>query len=232
MADPTVAHAILDRLVHNAYKIFLKGESMRKTIGTGMSNDLPVRVENPAALRHWSPAIGMAGRLAPEWVVDFSRNRWAVWPECASGLLAPARRLHARGPRAHDGTIKTTAPDRMWGTDATRFWTDKEGLCWFFVAVDHCVEDVVGWHVAKVGDRFAALEPVRQGVSSRLGPIAKDVACGLALRHDHGPQYLAREFQSEIAYVGITSSTDWRLGRLGYRSPLEARPDYRASEAA
>ena len=28
--DPTLADAILDRLVHNAYKINLKGESMRK----------------------------------------------------------------------------------------------------------------------------------------------------------------------------------------------------------
>jgi len=31
MGDPTLADAILDRLVHNAYKIVLKGESMRKT---------------------------------------------------------------------------------------------------------------------------------------------------------------------------------------------------------
>jgi DNA replication protein DnaC len=30
MADPTVADAILDRLVHNAYRLALKGESMRK----------------------------------------------------------------------------------------------------------------------------------------------------------------------------------------------------------
>lgn len=30
IADPTLADAILDRLVHNAYKIDLKGESMRK----------------------------------------------------------------------------------------------------------------------------------------------------------------------------------------------------------
>lgn len=28
--DPTLADAILDRLVHNAYKVELKGESMRK----------------------------------------------------------------------------------------------------------------------------------------------------------------------------------------------------------
>ena len=30
IADPTVADAILDRLVHNAYRIELKGESLRK----------------------------------------------------------------------------------------------------------------------------------------------------------------------------------------------------------
>ena len=30
IADPTVADAILDRLVHNAYRIDLQGESMRK----------------------------------------------------------------------------------------------------------------------------------------------------------------------------------------------------------
>jgi DNA replication protein DnaC len=34
IADATVADAILDRLVHNAYRIELKGESMRKTKNT------------------------------------------------------------------------------------------------------------------------------------------------------------------------------------------------------
>lgn len=33
LSDPTVADAILDRLVHNAYKITLRGESMRKVMG-------------------------------------------------------------------------------------------------------------------------------------------------------------------------------------------------------
>ena len=34
MQDPTLADAILDRLVHNAYKIELKGESMRRKRST------------------------------------------------------------------------------------------------------------------------------------------------------------------------------------------------------
>jgi DNA replication protein DnaC len=32
--DPTLADAILDRIVHNAYKLTLKGESMRKLNST------------------------------------------------------------------------------------------------------------------------------------------------------------------------------------------------------
>lgn len=31
IGDPTIADAICDRLLHNAYKIELKGESLRKT---------------------------------------------------------------------------------------------------------------------------------------------------------------------------------------------------------
>ena len=33
-------------------------------------------------------------------------------------LQAPQRAGHAHGPKAHDGTITTEAPDVMWGTDA------------------------------------------------------------------------------------------------------------------
>ena len=35
------------------------------------------------------------------------------------GLQAPYRAGHAHGPKAHDGTITTAAPDVMWGTDMT-----------------------------------------------------------------------------------------------------------------
>ena len=51
-----------------------------------------------------------------------------------------------------------------------------------------------------------ALEPIRQGVRQRFGGFAKGVARGLAVRHDHGSQYMADQFQKEIAFLGITSS--------------------------
>ena len=121
------------------------------------------------------------------------------------GLLAP-HRVGRPEPRAHDGTITTTAVDVMWGTDMTETVTLKEGRARVFVAVDHCSGECVGSHAARSGNRFEALEPVRQGVLRHFGRIEKDVAKGLALRHDHGSNYLSRDFQDEIAFLGIESS--------------------------
>jgi putative transposase len=121
------------------------------------------------------------------------------------GLLAP-HRLGRPEQRAHDGTITTTAVDVMWGTDMTETVTLKEGRARVFVAVDHCSGECVGSHAARSGNRFEALEPVRQGVLRHFGRIEKDVAKGLSLRHDHGSNYLSRDFQDEIAFLGIESS--------------------------
>jgi DNA replication protein DnaC len=40
IGDPTLADAILDRLVHNAHRLKLTGESMRKTAARNTSLDL------------------------------------------------------------------------------------------------------------------------------------------------------------------------------------------------
>jgi putative transposase len=121
------------------------------------------------------------------------------------GLLAPSRAGAPRGPRAHDGTIIPGAVDVMWGTDLTTTWTG-EGQAAVFVAIDHCSAECVGIHAALRATRFEALEPIRQGVRHCFGAFGKDVAHGLALRHDHGSQYVSHDFQREIAFLGIESS--------------------------
>ena len=123
-----------------------------------------------------------------------------------AGLLAPSRQVRCLGPRNHDGTIVTTQPDVMWGTDATSTWTVKEGHVTVFVAVDHCTAEGVGIHVAKFGNRFEALEPIRQAVRNRFGSYGPGVADGLELRHDHGSQYMSDDFQKELTFLGIESS--------------------------
>jgi hypothetical protein len=102
------------------------------------------------------------------------------------GLLAPQRVRGRRKPRPHDGTIIPDLPNRRWGTDATMAWTPSDGWMWVFACVDHYIAEA--WaHVAKVGDRFAALQPVDDAVIDRWGRLDADIARGLELRHDWDP---------------------------------------------
>jgi transposase InsO family protein len=120
-------------------------------------------------------------------------------------LLAPSRVGAPRGPRNHDGTIIPDRVDRMWGTDLTTTIIG-EGQVAVFVAVDHYSAECVGIHAARRATRFEALEPIRQGVRRHFGAFAEGIARGLAVRHDHGSQYMADAFQKELAFLGIESS--------------------------
>jgi transposase InsO family protein len=122
-----------------------------------------------------------------------------------NNLLAPARVGSPRGPRNHDGTIIPEMVDVMWGTDLTTTITG-EGLAAVFIAVDHCSAECVGIHTHARATRFEALEPIRQGVRRHFGGFARGIARGLAVRHDHGSQYMSDHFQKEIAFLGIESS--------------------------
>ncbi|QDV39268.1 IS2 transposase TnpB (plasmid) [Tautonia plasticadhaerens] len=121
-------------------------------------------------------------------------------------LQAPRRGGHPHGPKAHDGTITTEEPDSMWGTDMTTTVTTGEGLVHVFVAVDHCTCECVGLHVAERGERFEALEPLRQGVREHFGGFDRGIARGLAIRHDHGSAYMSDDFQRELTFLGMASS--------------------------
>jgi putative transposase len=121
------------------------------------------------------------------------------------GLQAPGRVGRPRGPRAHDGTIRTERVDLMWGSDLTSTMTG-EGQASIFIAVDHCSAECIGIHAARRATRFEALEPVRQGVRACFGGFAEGVADGLKLRHDHGSQFVADDFQRELAFLGIVPS--------------------------
>ena len=197
----------------------------------------------------------------------------------AHGLLSPHRGRQG-DPQLHDGTIITAAPHVMWGTDGVRVFTVDDGWVWTFAAVDHWNAECVGWHVCKVGNRFAALEPIAHGLRQRYGSVDADVARGLALRMDHGSQYLSDHFLHQIRYWGIRPSVgfleepetngvaerwnrtlkeqaiygrvfqhlddvraavadfverynqSWRLEKLGYQTPIEAREAYELRPAA
>ena len=197
----------------------------------------------------------------------------------AHRLLSPHRGRQGAA-QAHDGTVITQASNVMWGTDGVRVFTLDDGWVWIFAAVEHWNAECVGWHVCKVGSRFAALDPIAQGLGRFYGSLDADVARGLALRMDHGSQYLSDHFLTQLRYWGIHASfgfveepetngvaerwnrtlkeqtihgrvfqtledvraavaefvkrynQTWRLEKLAYQTPIEAREEYELRQAA
>lgn len=196
-----------------------------------------------------------------------------------NALLSPHRRPQGL-PRLHEGTITTDRPNQMWGTDGIRVETLDEGWTWVFSAVDHCDAFCIGIHAVKIGNRFAALQPIAQGLLAEFGATGADAGRGLALRMDNGTQYTADDFLNQVKFWGIAPSfafvaepqtngvaerfnrtlkeqvihgrifrnvgevraavtefkdrynRHWRLEKLDFMSPLEARQAYAMRKAA
>ncbi len=99
----------------------------------------------------------------------------------------------------------------MWSTDVTTTWTTDGQVAvlarhLLASAVDYHSAGCVGIHADRRGTRFEALEPLRQGVRRYFGAIGKNIAQGLAVRYDHGSQYMSDAFQTKIRFLGIQSS--------------------------
>jgi len=123
------------------------------------------------------------------------------------GLLSPQR--HEPGEeKKHDGTIIPDSINQLWGTDGTLFGTINGDLLWLFAVIDHFSDEILGWHIVEVGygDRFAALEPIKQGLRRIRGCVGKGTGDGIAIRHDWGPQYIARDFKKELEFFGLRNS--------------------------
>jgi transposase InsO family protein len=124
-----------------------------------------------------------------------------------NGLLSPQRGDKAE-ENTHEGTIIPETINELWGTDGTMFGTETGDLLWLFGVIDHHSDEVLGWHIVEVGqgDRFAALEPIKQALRKIRGAVGKDVGGQIAIRHDWGPQYIARDFKNELDFLGLKNS--------------------------
>ena len=73
IADPTIADAVLDRLVHNAHRLVLRGDSMRKITAQTSTLDavketltqitMPAMEPGRLHRKRWPPSIGTRGRV-------------------------------------------------------------------------------------------------------------------------------------------------------------------------
>jgi transposase InsO family protein len=120
-------------------------------------------------------------------------------------LLSP-HRARTRLEAAHDRPIITAAPNVMWATDATQVTTVRDGKVWLFGVAEHWNAELLGWHVAKHGTRYEAIQALGMAVRQQFGHLGADAARGLALRHDHGSNFMADVFQKQIRFWGVAPS--------------------------
>jgi putative transposase len=122
-----------------------------------------------------------------------------------NNLLSPSRSPKGEKNK-HDGRITTDNPNEMWGTDGMKIMTVEEGWIWVFTAVEHWNAECVGYHVAKIGSRYEALEPLRQGLEKYRGGTGKGAGKGISARHDWGTQYTSEHFTNHLKYWEMKQS--------------------------
>jgi putative transposase len=120
-------------------------------------------------------------------------------------LLSPYR-ARTRPEAPHDRRIITEAPNVMWATDATQVTTIEDGKVWLFGVAEHWNAELLGWHVAKHGTRYEAIQALGMAVRRQFGHLGADASRGLALRHDHGSNFMADVFQKQIRFWGMSPS--------------------------
>lgn len=120
-------------------------------------------------------------------------------------ILSPHRSFQGK-TKTHDGRIVTDVPNEMWATDAVKLWTEDDGWIWYFGVTDHWNSECLGWHVTKRGDRYAAIEALRNAVRSGCNELTQDIARGIKLRPDHGSVFTADAYRNEAKYWGFDFS--------------------------
>ena len=120
-------------------------------------------------------------------------------------LLSP-HRARPRPETTHERQIITAAPNVMWAIDATQVITVQDGKVWLFGVVEHWNAEMLGWHVAKHGTRYEAVQALGMAVCHQFGYLGASAARGLALRHDHGSNFMADVFQKQMRFWGVAPS--------------------------
>jgi putative transposase len=120
-------------------------------------------------------------------------------------LLSP-HRARLRPETSHERHIITEAPNIMWAIDATQVTTVADGKVWLFGVAEHWNAELLGWHVAKHGTRYEAIQALGMAVRQQFGHLSAGVARGLALRHDHGSNFMANAFQKQVKFWGMAPS--------------------------
>jgi alkylation response protein AidB-like acyl-CoA dehydrogenase len=123
------------------------------------------------------------------------------------------------GDPEHTRHITTERPDVLWGTDATCFWTEQDGGCWFFGAIDHddIAERLASLKADTMANRAMTLASIAEADRSGMpGPKSSLMKLMPGLfrnqpRFECARQlFLCRPCCERVATLGWQSARRWR----------------------
>ncbi|MBW2309268.1 MAG: IS3 family transposase [Deltaproteobacteria bacterium] len=119
----------------------------------------------------------------------------------AYGLLQkPASRAAVR--RKHTGKVAVSEPDRLWGTDLTKTWTEVDGWVGVVPLLDYGARDCLAWRVSKITTAAVVNDVIDEAIISRFG-TPEGVPEALVVRSDNGPQFTAHAVQDNLRRWGV-----------------------------
>ena len=126
----------------------------------------------------------------------------------ATGLVVVGARQRIRAAYSRAGGLRGVRQG-LRGADPADLTSviTGEGQAAVFITVDHCSAECVGLHASprRRSLRGARADP-SGACASASAPSATTWPAVLALRHDHGSQYVSHHFQAEIRFLGIATS--------------------------
>lgn len=163
------------------------------------------RVHADSAQRYGSEKVARILRrrgevVATKTVANLMRqNGLAARPKRRFRATTDSRNSRRIAPNLLERDFKTSAPNQVWVTDVTAYWTFT-GWLYLAAVVDLFSRRVVSWAASERNDTTLALTALRKAV------LARQPARGLIHHSDRGSPYASDDYIAEVEKWGIVRS--------------------------
>ena len=175
-----------------------RGSPVRRVPWNRLAGD-----EERTVLRVARASPEWSSRQIAAWITDhqdFSVSEATVFRILKrEGLV---RRLEIRKPAGKEYTNKTTAPHRLWATDASYFRVIGWGYYYLVTVMDDFSRFILAWKL-QIDMTAASLIDVVQDAVDVTGMTDVPVEDRTRLLSDNGPGYVSRSFREYLQLVGI-----------------------------
>jgi len=104
--------------------------------------------------------------------------------------------------RKHTGRVAVSEPDRLWGTDLTKTWTEVDGWVGVVPMLDYGSRECLAWRASMTTTAAVVNDVIDEALIGNFG-TPEEVPEELVVRSDNGPQFTARSVDENLKRWGV-----------------------------